>query len=137
MAVLYMRQLKLTYPEMEQMFRRMVFNVFARNCDDHTKNHSFIMDASGKWTLSPAYDICHAYRPGSEWVSSHSLSINGKRDHITMDDLLAVAELIHCRNPHDIINNVRKSVANWRDFASEAKVDINLSNNIMSTLIVL
>jgi len=88
-----MRRLKLTYPEMEQMFRRMVFNVLARNCDDHTKNHTFIMKSNGSWKLAPAYDICHAYRPGSEWVSFHSLSINGKRDDISTDDMLQVAKL--------------------------------------------
>ena len=64
-----MRELKLTYADAEQMFRRMVFNVIARNCDDHTKNFSFILKQGGKWELSPAYDLCHAYRPGSEWVS--------------------------------------------------------------------
>jgi serine/threonine-protein kinase HipA len=72
-----MRMLRLSYPEAEQQFIRMVFNVLARNCDDHTKNFAFLMDQSGKWTLSPAYDVCHAFRPGSLWVSSQSLTVNG------------------------------------------------------------
>jgi serine/threonine-protein kinase HipA len=71
-----MRELKLSYQDMEQMFRRMVFNVISRNCDDHTKNFAFRLKKDQKWNLAPAYDICHAYRPGSEWVSQHALSIN-------------------------------------------------------------
>lgn len=130
-----MRRLKLTYPEMEQMFRRMVFNVLARNCDDHTKNHTFIMNNDGSWKLAPAYDVCHAYRPGSEWVSFHSLSINGKRDNITIDDMLQVAKLINCRNPQEIIDEVQHSVNHWMDFASEAKVDENMAKAIDETLI--
>jgi serine/threonine-protein kinase HipA len=87
-----MRMLRLTYPEAEQLFLRMVFNVLARNCDDHTKNFAFLMDRDGRWTLSPAYDICHAYRPGSLWVSAQSLMVNGKRDGIGDDDFLEIAQ---------------------------------------------
>jgi serine/threonine-protein kinase HipA len=130
-----MRRLKLTYPEMEQMFRRMVFNVFARNCDDHTKNHTFIMQPDGTWQLAPAYDICHAYRPGSDWVSFHSLSVNGRRDGITIDDMLQVAKLINCRNPESVIEEVRHSVSHWMDFAEEAKVDVDMAKTIDDTLI--
>jgi len=78
-----MRRLLLPYTDAEQLYRRMVFNVMARNCDDHTKNFSFSMDKTGKWKLAPAFDVCHSYRPGSTWVSQHSLSINGKRHDIT------------------------------------------------------
>lgn len=130
-----MRRLKLTYPEMEQMFRRMVFNVLARNCDDHTKNHAFIMQSNGSWRLSPAYDVCHAYRPGSDWVSFHSLSINGKRDGISEDDMLQVARLINCRNPKNIINDVLNSVTHWMDYAEEVKADMDLAKTIDATLI--
>ena len=130
-----MRRLKLTYPEMEQMFRRMVFNVLARNCDDHTKNHAFIMQSNGSWRLSPAYDVCHAYRPGSDWVSFHSLSINGKRDGISEDDMLQVARLINCRNPKNIINDVLNSVTHWMDYAEEVKADMDLAKAIDATLI--
>jgi serine/threonine-protein kinase HipA len=130
-----MRRLKLTYPEMEQMFSRMVFNVLARNCDDHTKNHSFIMDMDGAWRLAPAYDVCHAYRPGSDWVSFHSLSINGKRDNITNDDMLQVARLINCRNPQAIIDKIHHTISHWMDFAEEAKVDTDMAKAIDGTLI--
>jgi serine/threonine-protein kinase HipA len=74
-----MRELKLPYPDAEQMFRRMVFNVLARNCDDHTKNFAFRLKKDGKWELAPAYDVCHAYQPKHKWVSQHALTINGKR----------------------------------------------------------
>jgi serine/threonine-protein kinase HipA len=130
-----MRRLKLTYPEMEQMFRRMVFNVLARNCDDHTKNHTFIMNSDGTWKLAPAYDVCHAYRPDSDWVSFHSLSINGKRDNITEDDMLQVAKLINCRNPKAVIEEVHHTISNWMDFAEEAKVNADMAKAIDETLI--
>lgn len=130
-----MRRLKLTYPEMEQMFRRMVFNVFARNCDDHTKNHTFIMNSDGTWKLAPAYDVCYAYRPSSDWVSSHSLSINGKRNDIIIDDMLQVAKLINCRNPQTIIDEVHHTISNWMDFAEEAKVNSDMAKAIDETII--
>ncbi len=94
-----MRQLKLSYSEAEQMYRRMVFNVFARNCDDHTKNFAFLMGQDGKWKLAPAYDVCHAYRPDSDWVSQHNLSINGKRKDFTKEDLLTIGRQNSIRNP--------------------------------------
>jgi len=93
------------------------------------------MKSNGSWKLAPAYDICHAYRPGSEWVSFHSLSINGKRDDISTDDMLQVAKLISCRTPLDIIADVQNSVNHWMDFASQAKVDEEIANSINSTLI--
>jgi serine/threonine-protein kinase HipA len=86
-----MRILKLTYPEAEQMFRRMVFNVMATNYDDHTKNFSFRFKKDGKWELSPAYDVCYSYDPNNPWVSQHALSINGKYLNITKADLMTIA----------------------------------------------
>jgi len=130
-----MRLLKLSYAEAEQMYRRMVFNVLARNCDDHTKNFAFLMEPDGKWTLSPAYDICHAYRPDSEWVSQHNLSINGKRRDFVKNDLLIIAKQNNIRNPEGIINEVLKNVVQWMDYAIYYKVDETLAKAIDSTLI--
>ena len=96
-----MRSLLLPYTDAEQLYRRMVFNVIAKNCDDHTKNFALIMDKTGQWKLAPAFDICHSYRPGSEWVSQHSLSINGKHKDITRQDLLFVAKKMNIKR----INN--------------------------------
>ncbi|NRF37526.1 type II toxin-antitoxin system HipA family toxin [Pedobacter foliorum] len=130
-----MRLLKLTYVEAEQMFRRMVFNVLAKNCDDHTKNFAFLMHPDGKWTLAPAYDICFAYRPDSEWVSQHNLGINGKRANITREDLLAVAKQNSIRKPEQIIDEVQSSINNWLQYAGEFKVDEKLALAIDTTLI--
>lgn len=118
-----MRQLRLSYAEAEQMFKRMVFNVLARNCDDHTKNFSFLMTKEGKWKLAPAYDICFAYRPDSTWVSQHNLSINGKRKNITREDFLRVAEQNSIRNPNEVINSCLAVTSQWRTYASAYQVE--------------
>lgn len=131
-----MRMLRLSYPEAEQMFSRMVFNVLARNCDDHTKNFAFLMDQSGKWRLSPAYDICHAYRPGSLWVSSQSLQVNGKREGISDADFLEIAQKMNIKKPEEKIDRVRKAVKRWNEFAEEARVELNLRDSIRATLLV-
>nr|WP_198999697.1 type II toxin-antitoxin system HipA family toxin [Flavobacterium sp. ASV13] len=130
-----MRQLKLSYSEAEQMYRRMVFNVFARNCDDHTKNFAFLMGQDGKWKLAPAYDVCHAYRPDSDWVSQHNLSINGKRKDFTKEDLLTIGRQNSIRNPEGVINEVLETVNKWPQYAEKYKVDQTLSQAIDLTLI--
>ncbi len=132
-----MRLLRLTYPEAEQMFRRMVFNVMAQNCDDHTKNFAFTMNQSGEWKLAPAYDVCHAYRPGSVWVSQHALSVNGKRQGITRDDLLEVGRRMNVKKAPAIINQVSGTVARWNEFAEQVNVEALLRNAIGETLVIL
>ena len=108
----------------EQLFRRMVFNVFAWNCDDHVKNISYLMDRDGKWTLSSAYDMCYAYNPAGDWTSRHQMSINGKRIGITDDDLIACAVHgnINSRRARAFISEVRDAVREWPRFAAEAEV---------------
>ena len=128
-----MRELKLTYPDAEQMFRRMVFNVVARNCDDHTKNFSFLLPQGGNWTLAPTYDVCHAYRPGSEWVSQHALSINGKRKNITREDLLVIGKSIGCKKAPDIVDEINTTVKLWKKFADEVQVHPRLRDEIGKT----
>ena len=130
-----MRELRLTYAEAEQMFRRMVFNVIARNCDDHTKNFSFLLKHGGKWELSPAYDLCHAYRPGSEWVSQHSLSINGKRKDITRADLLVIGESIRSKKASEIVDEINDIVSQWKKFADDVSVKPALRDEIAKTLL--
>jgi serine/threonine-protein kinase HipA len=130
-----MRELKLTYADAEQMFRRMVFNVIARNCDDHTKNFSFLLRQGGKWELAPAYDVCHAYRLGSEWVSQHALSINNKRKNITKDDLLVIGESIRCKKASEIVDEINDTVNQWKRFADEVKVKPTLRDEITKTLL--
>lgn len=132
-----MRELKLTYAEAEQMFRRMVFNVVARNCDDHTKNFTFILKQGGRWELAPAYDICHAYRPGSEWVSRHALSINGKRENISKEDLMTIGRSIRCKKTEEIIDEILDTVLNWKSYADQVGVDKDKIEAIDKTLITL
>lgn len=132
-----MRALRLPYTAARQMFLRMVFNVMARNCDDHTKNFSFTMDKEGKWHLAPAFDICYAYRPDSNWVSQHSMSINGKRKNITRDDLLEVAANMNVKDAKSIINQVKEVVGRWNEFAEQTKVNTKLRELISKNLLTL
>lgn len=130
-----MRELKLPYPDAEQMFRRMAFNVMARNCDDHTKNFAFRLKKDQQWELAPAYDICHAYKPEHQWVSQHALSINGKRTGISRDDLLAIGKSIKNKKAAEMIDQISDTVTKWRTFADEVKIDGKLRDEIASTLV--
>ncbi len=132
-----MRILGLPYPRAEQLFKRMAFNLIARNCDDHTKNFAFTMDKMGRWDLSPAYDVCHAYRPSSIWVSRQSLSINGKRESITRNDLLEVAKQMNIKNPNQLIDEVQHCVNNWKTYAKKVGVGQKLTEAIQATLLKL
>lgn len=123
-AFLAMRRLGLPMAQLEEQFRRMVFNVISRNQDDHVKNIAFLMDRRGEWRLSPAYDVTYAFNPRGEWTSQHQMSIHGKRKAFVRDDLLAAAEtasLARSRALH-LIEQVGKAVASWPDFAKTAGV---------------
>ena len=129
-----MRRLNLPYTDMEQMYRRMVFNVVARNHDDHTKNHSFIMSKSGHWSLAPAYDLCYSYSPSGKWTSQHQLSLNGKRDNFVKDDLLQVAEKADVKNAKEIIQQIIDVVSQWEIYAKAADVKPEHATSIQQTL---
>lgn len=129
-----MRRLKLPYSSQEQMFRRMVFNVLARNHDDHTKNHSFLMDKLGNWKLSPAYDICYSYSSTGKWTANHQLSLNGKRNDFTLTDFSKVAENMQINNSKQIIEEVKNVVSNWKQYAKDAGVIIEHLEKIQSSL---
>lgn len=122
-ALMTMRKLQLSKKEQLQQYRRMVFNVIARNQDDHTKNIAFLMNAQGEWSLSPAFDITHSYKPGEGWTQTHQMSVNGKRDHFTKQDLLMVAQHNDLRKPQAVINDVLQAVEQWPAFADAAGVD--------------
>jgi serine/threonine-protein kinase HipA len=130
-----LRSLLLPYSDAEQLYRRMVFNVVARNCDDHTKNFAFIMDKTGQWKLTPAFDICHTYSPNSTWVSQHSLSINGKRKDITRQDLISVAKKMNIKKQEQIIDQIVAIVSNWRVYAEKVGVNNDLKDAIGKTLL--
>jgi len=129
-----MRRLFLPYKEMEQMYRRMIFNVVARNHDDHTKNHSFIMDKAGKWRLAPAYDLCYSYSPSGKWTNLHQLSLNAKRDNFTMYDLLEVAAKADIKNPKEIIRQITTIVSQWEKYAQTVEVNPEHIKQIWNTL---
>lgn len=129
-----MRLLRLPYPEAEQMFRRMVFNVVATNCDDHTKNFSFRLKKDERWELAPAYDVCYSFDPDSIWVNRQTLSINGKRSSITRDDLMTIARANSIKKAEKIIGEINDVVGHWEDYAVQAKVQDEMMNTIKANL---
>lgn len=127
---LTMAKLDLRDEAMTQAFRRMAFNVMARNCDDHTKNFAFLLKQGGSWELAPAYDITHAYNPQGEWTYQHLMSVNGKFEGITRDDLLQDGDRFGVRKPREILAEVRAAVESWAQFASEAGLDTSMRDRV-------
>lgn len=119
------RQLRLPYEAREQQFRRMVFNVVARNQDDHVKNIAFLMDRDGSWSLSPAFDVVYAHNPEGRQTARHQMSLNGKVDGFTVEDLREVAELAGLKRgmAARILTEVTEAVATWPQRAAEAGLD--------------
>ena len=120
-----LRQLGLPMAAAEEQFRRMAFNVVARNQDDHVKNIAFLMDRSGQWSLAPAFDMTYSYRPDSRWTSQHQMSLNGKRDGFTIHDLREVARRVPLKRGRgeEIFADVRSVVSRWPEYAERAGVD--------------
>ena len=131
-----MRRLKMPYSEMLQLFTRMVFNVVARNQDDHTKNISFLMNKNGEWSLSPAYDVTYAYDPTNKWMHAHQMSINGKRDEILREDILELAKNMNVKRANNVIAKVIESVSKWKEFAKEAGISVKQSTAIGKTFLL-
>ena len=129
-ALMTMRKMKLSRQEQLQQYRRMVFNVIARNQDDHTKNIAYLMNQQGEWSLSPAFDVTHSYKPGEGWTQTHQMSINGKRDHFTLQDLKTVAEANDLKKAEEVIQEVMEGVEKWPVFADEAGVSRNKTKAI-------
>ena len=116
--------LKLGLPDhdLEQAFRRMAFNVLARNLDDHTKNVSFRLKQGGGWELAPAYDLTFAHNPDGAWNHQHFLSVNGRRDGIGREDLLLEGERYSIGRARSILDEVRAAVSRWNEFRDEAGI---------------
>ena len=129
-----MRALRLPYSQAQEMYRRMVFNVVIRNQDDHTKNISFLMDRQGKWTLSPAYDMGFAYNPKGGWTAQHQMSINGKFDDITRQDLLEFARHNNIKEATEIIDRIGEVSSRWPRLARECEVPQPMIDAIMPNL---
>ncbi|MBS1678160.1 MAG: type II toxin-antitoxin system HipA family toxin [Actinobacteria bacterium] len=124
-ALLTIRELGLPMAAVEQQFRRLAFNVVARNQDDHVKNIAFLMDRGGTWSLSPAFDVTYAYNPTRRWTRQHQMSLNGKRDGFELDDFVRCAEVASMKRGRAaaILAEVTGVVAEWPRFATEAQVD--------------
>jgi serine/threonine-protein kinase HipA len=116
------QRLNLGQPAVKQLFRRMVFNVVARNQDDHTRNIAFLMDREGYWRLAPAFDVIWSYNSKGQWTNRHQMSINGKTDGFGRQDLFDVARRFNIKKPEDILYSVGSAVRQWPEFASEAGV---------------
>jgi serine/threonine-protein kinase HipA len=123
-------QLNLGDDTVSEAFRRMAFNVMARNCDDHTKNFSFLMPQGRPWELAPAYDVTHAYNPRGEWTYQHLMSVNSKFQGITRNDLLADADRFGVRKPRKILDDVRAALENWSAFTLEAEMEDSLRDRV-------
>src|SRR5580698_2124156 len=118
------RRLELPMRSVEQQFRRMAFNVVARNPDDHVKNIAFLMDKSGAWTLSPAFDVAYSYNPAGDRTSQHQMTINGKVDDFTLEDFKAAAQVAGLKRgrPEAILAEVMDTVKEWPRYAETAGV---------------
>lgn len=136
-AFALMRRLKLDYNQQEEFYRRMVFNVISRNHDDHTKNHCFLMGRDGIWSLGPAYDLCYSYTPGGKWTNQHQMSLNGKREGFTFDDLEKVGESVGINHRREIIENTVDIVSHWKEYASECGVRESHIKQIETNLLLL
>ena len=134
-ALLIIRQLGLPMATIEQQFRRMAFNIVARNQDDHVKNIGFVMNQQGEWSLSPAYDITYSYNPEGEWTGKHQMSMNGKRDGFTLDDFRACAKsaMMKRGRAETIVKEMTEVVANWREYADKAGVTPSWRDQIFRT----
>jgi len=117
-----MMRLRMPYHDLEQMFRRMTFNVIMKNQDDHTKNFSFLLKEGGKWRLSPAYDVTYAFDPLNYWTQRHQMSVNGKTYDITRNDLKEFAHTMNIRDADGIIDAVAATASEWGRYARSSGV---------------
>lgn len=123
-AIMAMRQLDLPMAQIEEQYRRALFNILARNQDDHVKNIAYLMDKAGTWSLSPAFDVAYAYNPDGPWTSQHQMSLNGKRDDFALEDFLDFAKTAGLKRGRGktILSEVRDAVRRWPSFADQAGI---------------
>ena len=132
-AFMALRQLQVGQDGIDELFRRMAFNVMARNCDDHVKNLAFILRRGADWDLAPAYDVTYAYMPGGEWTYQHQMSVNGRFDGITREDFLREADRFGVRSPARILAAVAAAVTSFGQFAKEAGIPQPTQDRIRAT----
>ncbi|MDA7745964.1 type II toxin-antitoxin system HipA family toxin [Psychromonas sp.] len=131
------RKLNLTPEDAMQLFKRMVFNVIARNHDDHAKNFGFLLDENNKWQLAPAYDLAYSYKPNSHWVSKHWMTLNGKQDNFTREDFYAFEKLspiFNKRKIDEVLNQTIEAVSRWDKLAVEQEVPNSLIKEVSQNL---
>ncbi|WP_438862584.1 type II toxin-antitoxin system HipA family toxin [Neptunicella sp.] len=131
------RQLKLSAKDAEQLFKRMVFNVVARNHDDHAKNFAFLLDNQHQWQLSPAYDLAYSYKPGSKWVNSHWMTLNGKRDNFNREDFYhfeKLSPIFSKAKINQIIDSTIEHLSHWPTLAKQHEVPDSLIKEIHHNL---
>ena len=135
-AMMAMRQLHLPMAQIEELFRRMTFNIVARNQEDHVKNIAFLMDKAGTWSLAPAFDMTWSYHSQGQWTSAHQMSLNGKLDGFMREDFDTCAKAVSMKRGRSkaILEEVTQAVSKWRDFADEAGVDITHRDRIQNSL---
>ncbi|MGD8912092.1 MAG: HipA domain-containing protein [Candidatus Thiodiazotropha sp.] len=135
-ALMVIRQLGLPMQAVEQQFRRMAFNIIGRNQDDHVKNIAFLMDRSGAWSLSPAFDMTYSYNPDGLWTATHQMSLNGKREGFTLDDFKACARSASMKRgrAETIVAEVLNAMMSWREFAEQAGVSELMQRQIQDRL---
>jgi serine/threonine-protein kinase HipA len=133
-ALFVIRRLNLPTAAAEEQFRRMAFNIVARNQDDHVKNIAFLMDKQGRWSLSPAFDLAYSYNPAGAWTSAHQMTLNGKRDGFTLADFKACAKTASLRRnaATTLLDEVRAAVKRWPEFAAEAGVPEDTAKKIQA-----
>lgn len=127
---LTMAKLNLDDEAVSEAFRRMAFNVMARNCDDHTKNFAFLLKQGRPWELAPAYDVTHAYNPKGEWTYQHLMSVNGRFQGIARGDLLEDADRFSVRKPREVLDEVREALENWPKFSLQAGLEASLRDRV-------
>lgn len=135
-ALLTIRQLNLPVSAVEDQFRRMVFNIVARNQDDHVKNIAFLMNKEGEWSLAPAFDVTYSFNPSGAWTAAHQMTMNGKRDGFSMSDFTACARTAIMKRGRaaKIFDEVRAAVQRWPEFAAAAQVNHAIRDKIQHTL---
>ena len=118
-AAQIIRKMGLSQKDIEQLYRRMVFNELAKNYDDHVKNISFLMDRRGKWKLAPAYDMTFSYNPQSIWTSKHQMMIHSKRELITTEDLIESGRMMDIgdKTIKEVFQTVSCVVKEWTKYA--------------------
>lgn len=132
-----MKRLRLPYNQFEQQYRRSIFNVVMRNHDDHVKNFSFLMDKSGKWQISPAYDVNYSYSQGGTWTNTHQSSINGKFDKFTREDLLTLGNNFGIKKAGDILDEIISIASEWPKIATDLDIRKKEILSIEKTLMLL